>query len=92
MILFEQLTYGHVSKILMLAPLIPLIKDKLGDYCFSNKQSYLNKFDWVIIILYSDQLAFDDLQFSYQANSSTNKCTWMIVEQQIIPVDIYISI
>ena len=37
-------------------------------------------FDWVIIILYSDKLAFDDLQFIYQANCSTNMCTWMVIE------------
>ena len=43
-VLFEQLatsfrihlTHGHVSNILMLATLIPLIKDKLGDHCSSN--------------------------------------------------------
>ena len=94
-VLFEQLatlfriylTHGHVSNILMLATLMPLIKDKLGDHCSSNNyrsiaiSSQISKvFDWVIIILYSDKLAFDDLQFSYQANCSTNMCTWMVVE------------
>ena len=94
-VLFEQLatlfriylTHGHVSNILMLATLIPLIKDKLGDHCSSNNYRsiaisslILKVFDWVIVILYSDKLAFDDLQFSYQANCSTNMCTWMVVE------------
>ena len=95
MILFEQLatlfriylTHGHVSIILMLATLIPLIKDKLGDHCSSSNYRsiaisslILKVFDWVIIILYSDKLELDDLQFSYQANCSTNMCTWMVVE------------
>ena len=94
-VLFEQLatlfriylTHGHVSNILMLATLIPLIKDKLGDHCSSNNYRSiamsnltLKGLDRVIIILYSDKLAFDDLQFSYQANCSTNMCTWMVVE------------
>ena len=81
------LTHGHVSNILMLATLIPLIKDTLGDYCSSNNYRsiaisslILKVFDWVIIILFSDKLAFDDLQFSYQANCSRNMCTWMVVE------------
>ena len=95
MILFEQLAtlfriyliHGHVSNILMLATLIPLIKDKLVDHCSSSNYRsivisslILKVFDWVIIILYSDKLELDDLQFSYQANCSTTMCTWMVVE------------
>ena len=95
MILFEQLstlfriylTHGYVSNILMLATLIPLIKDELGDNCSRNNYRslavsslILKIFDCVIIILCSDKLAFDDLQFSYQVNCSSNMCTWMVVE------------
>lgn len=81
------LIHGHVSKMLTLSTLIPLIKDKLGDHCSSkNYRSIalssliLKIFDWVIIILCKDKLVFDDLQFSYQSNCSTNMCTWMVVE------------
>ena len=80
-------THGHVTNILMLAAVISLIKDKLGDHSSSNnyrpiatRSLILKVLDWVIIILYVDKLAFDDLQFSYQANCSTNMCTWMVVE------------
>ena len=72
---------------LLLATLVPLLKDKLGDICdSSNYRSIaissliLKVFDWVIILLYGDKLNLDQLQFSYQLNISTNMCTWMAIE------------
>ena len=81
------LTHGHITKILTLSTLIPLIKDKLGDHGASNNYRsialsslILKILDWVFIILYKDNFVLDDLQFSYQENCSTNMCTWMVVE------------
>ena len=83
----ESIWHGHVNTILLLATLIPLITDKLGDHCSSNNYRWiaissliLKIFGWVIIILYMYKLTFDDLQFSYLVNGSTNMCTWMVVE------------
>ena len=66
------LVHSHVSSILLLATLIPLIKDKLGDHCNSkNYRSiaisslFLKIFDWVLILLYGHHLQLDDLQFDY---------------------------
>ena len=81
------LIHGHVSSVLMISAMIPLVKDKLGDICASNNYRsialsslILKVFDWVIILLYGDRLNLDCLQFGYQANVSTNMCTWAAVE------------
>ena len=94
-ILFEKLssviksylTHGHVSLFLLLATLVPIIKDKLADICTSkNYRSVaigsliLKMIDWLIIILFGSSLGLDDLQFAYQANSSTTMCTWVVIE------------
>ena len=81
------LIHSHVSLILLLATLVPIIKDKLGNICSSkNYRSiaisslFLKIVDWIIIILYGDSLRLDDLQFAYQPKCSTNMCTWMLVK------------
>ena len=38
----------------------------------------LKWFDWLIIILEGDKLETDELQFGFQAKSSTSMCTWAI--------------
>ena len=94
-VLFEHLAlvfrswlfHGHITEMMSLSTLVPIIKDKLGNMCSSDNYRsiaisslILKIFDWVIIILYGDKLQFDDLQFGYQENCSTNMCTWMAVE------------
>ena len=81
------LVHSHVSIILLLATLVPIIKDKLGNICSSkNYRSiaisslFLKIVDWIIILLYGDCLKLDDLQFAYQPKCSTNMCTWLVVE------------
>jgi hypothetical protein len=81
------LSYGHVSSYLLLATLVPIIKDKLGDSCSSkNYRSIaisslvLKVLDWIIIILFGVCLGLDDLQFAYQAKVSTTVCSWVVTE------------
>ena len=81
------LYHGHVSHILLLSTLVPLIKDKNGDLCSSkNYRSIaissliLKIIDWIILILFGDTLGLDDLQFSYQSGCSTMMCTWLVTE------------
>ena len=81
------LIHGHVSDILLLSTIVPLVKDKQGDIKSSDNYRsialssvILKIFDWVVLTLFEDQLALDDLQFSYQKRCSTNMCTWMVVE------------
>ena len=71
----------------MLAILVPIVKDKLGD--ISSSKNYrsiaissliLKIFDWIVILLFGATFGLDDLQFSYQAGCSASMCTWLAVE------------
>ena len=87
-LLFKHyVTHGHISLVLMVSTLIPLVKDKLGDItASSNYRSIalcsliLKVFDWVVLLLYSDDLKIDELQFGFQEKTSTSMCTWLAVE------------
>ena len=77
----------YYSSVLLLATLVPIVKDKLGNICSSDNYRsiaisslILKIFDCVIILLYADKLDLDQLQFSYQPNISTLMCTWMVIE------------
>ena len=79
--------HNHVSVILLLSTLIPLIKDKLGNK-FSSKNYrsiaisslVLKVFDWITLILFGSSLGLDTLQYGYQAGTSTTMCTWTAIE------------
>ena len=81
------LIHAHVSNVLMVATIIPLLKDKLGDVESSDNYRsialssvILKIYDWIVMTLFGDRLNLDELQFSYQKNCSTTMCTWLVVE------------
>ena len=81
------LIHGHVSLFLLLATLVPIVKDKLANICSSkNYRSIaissliLKIIDWIIILLFGVTLGLDDLQFAYQAKCSTYMCSWIVIE------------
>ena len=81
------LIHAHVSSYLLLATLVPIIKDKLGDSCSSkNYRSIaisslvLKVLDWIIIILFGVCLGLDDLQCAYQAKVLTTVCSLVVIE------------
>ena len=81
------LIHGHISSIIMVSTVIPLIKDKLGDISSSNNYRsialsslVLKIFDWIILLLHCAKLSTDELQFGYQQKTSTNMCTWLAIE------------
>ena len=83
----HYLTHGYISLELMLSTLIPLVKDKLGDITSSNNYRsialsslILKVFDWVVLLLHTDCLNIDELQFGFQQDTSTNMCTWLAIE------------
>ena len=72
---------------LLLATLVPIIKDKLGS--LNSSKNYrtiaissliLKLLDWIILILFGSKLGIDDLQFAYQPGVSANMCTWTVIE------------
>ena len=72
---------------LLLATLVPIIKDKLGSLNSSKRYRtkaisslILKLLDWIILILFGSKLGIDDLQFAYQPGVSANMCTWTVVE------------
>ena len=87
------LVHGHVSEVLLLATLVPIVKDKLGDLCSSaNYRSIaissliLKLLDWIVINLYGHLLKCDDFQFGFQEQSSTSLCSWVVYET----IDMYL--
>ena len=81
------LIHGYIPDVLMLATLVPIVKDKMGD--INSSKNYrsiaisnilLKIFDWVFIILSGDKLDLNDLQFAYQSGASTTMCSWMVIE------------
>ena len=81
------LIHGHVTQILLLATLIPLIKDKLASHNISkNYRSIalssimLKLLDWVFIILHGETFGLNDFQFAYQEGHSTTMATWAVLE------------
>ena len=81
------LIHGHVSTFLLIATLVPIIKDKLGSQTSSKnyrliaiRSLVLKIFDWVTLALFGATLGLDDLQYAYQSNASTTMCTWLVIE------------
>ena len=81
------LIHGYVSNVLLVAMMIPLVKDKLGDIESSDNYRsialssvILKIYDWIIMTLFGDSLVPDELQFGYQKKCSTTMCTWLVVE------------
>ena len=65
------LVHGHVTRFLLLATLVPIIKDKLGS--INSSKNYrsiaissliLKMLDWIIIMLFGSFLGLHDLQFA----------------------------
>ena len=69
--------HGHVTEHLLIATLVPLVKDKLGDLCSSkNSRSIavssliLKLLDWVMILNYGHLLQSSDFNLVFN-NSAT---------------------
>ena len=81
------LVHGYIPHFLLVATLVPIVKDKLGDICSSkNYRSIaissllLKLIDWIIIDKYGHLLETSDFQFGFQPASSTSLCSWMVFE------------
>ena len=81
------LIHGYGTLLLLLATLVPIIKDKLESISISkNYRSIsmsslvLKLLDLVILLLFGKSLGVDQLQFAYQAKALTTMSTWTAVE------------
>ena len=79
------LTHGSVPEILLMCSLTPLVKNKFGDITSSDNYRaiaggslLLKLIDIVILLLTGDKLGFSELQFAYQAATSTTVCSWAV--------------
>ena len=72
-----------IPAFLLLCTLVPIVKDNLDDISISDNYRaiaigslILKWFDWLILILNSDKLTTDELQFGFQKLASTTMCSW----------------
>ena len=81
------LVHGHVTRFLLLATLVPIIKDKLGS--LNSSKNYrsiaissliLKLIDWIILLLFGSTFGLNDLQFAYQPGVSGYMCTYAVLE------------
>ena len=81
------LVHGHVGEDLLLAALVPLVKDRLGDICSSSNYRsiaissiILKLLDCIILKAYGYLVQLYDLQFRFQEKDSTSLCSWFLYE------------
>jgi hypothetical protein len=79
------LSHGIVPYIILFCTLLPLVKDNLGDITSSDNYRaiaggclLLKLIDLVVLMLESDKLNFNAMQFAYQPKASTSMCTWTV--------------
>ena len=79
------LATGKIPAFLLLCTLVPIVKDNLEDIATSDNYRaiaigslILKWFYWLILILNSDKLTTDELQFGFQKLASTTMCCWRI--------------
>ena len=76
-------SHGSVPYFILICTLLPLVKDNLADITSSDNYRaiasgslVLKLLDIVILILEGEKLECDQLQFGFQAKSSTSMCSW----------------
>ena len=81
------LIHGYIPKELIFCSLKPIIKDKLGDNsslenfrAIGSSSLFLKVLDWVIFILFEENLKPSELQFGFQKKNSTTMCSWTVIE------------
>ena len=75
--------HGSVPYVILICTLLPLVKDNLADTTSSDNYRaiatgslLLKLLDIVLLLLTRDILTCDQLQFGFQAETSTTMCSW----------------
>ena len=81
------LIHNYVPGQILIAKIIPLLKDSNGDInATDNYRSialssiFLKIWDWVVLLLFGENLKSHELQFGFQKGSGTEVCTWTLLE------------
>ena len=79
------ISHGKTPFFILVCSLVPIVKDNLGDQAASDNYRaiaigslLLKLLDWVVLLLEGDKLNVDELQYGYQALTSTTMCTWSL--------------
>ena len=79
--------HGYIPDNLLTCAIILLVKSSQksnqdsGNYRgIALSSLFLKIFDWVVLILFHNELICDENQFGFQAESSTVMCTWSVIE------------
>ena len=79
------LIHGHITTYLLLATLVPIIKNRLGSINTSKNYRSIaisslvfKLLDWITMHLFDKKLGLDDLQFAYQPGASTNNHVYLV--------------
>ena len=82
-----SLIHGYICQTLLFCAIVPLVKDKNGKLDNSNNYRgiglsclILKIFDWLILILYENELTTDSNQFGFQEESSCAMLSWTVIE------------
>ena len=77
--------HGYVPNFLLISTLVPIVKNSLEDITSSSNYRavaisslILKLLDLITLIIEGEKLDFDQLQFGFQANSSTTMCSWAV--------------
>ena len=82
-----SLIHGHFCQDLLNCAIVPLLKDKNGKLDDSSNYRgiglsclILKIYDWIMLILYDEELGSDPNQFGYQAKTSYSILSWTVIE------------
>ena len=81
------LIHGYIPDKLLICAIILLVKSSQksdqdsGNYRgIALSSLFLIFFDWVVLILFNQELVCDENQFGFESESSTVMCTWAVIE------------
>jgi hypothetical protein len=83
----SYLTHGTVTLQILSCAFLPLFKgglkspDKFDSYrAIAGASQLLKLFEYVILIVWGEQLQTDSMQFGFKAGVSTTQCSWLVNE------------
>ena len=86
----SYLTHGTVTLQILSCAFLPLFKgglkspNKFDSYrAIAGASRLLKMFEYVILIVWGEQLSTDSMQFGFKAGVSTTQCSWPVSEVSI---------